>query len=312
MTSKTACGRRRALSAPILLLAVLAATGVFGGDHAHSAPLAPLAASPATDRMTVTVVGQGPDVILIPGLASSGAVWDATVKQLSATYRVHVVQVAGFAGAPVGGNADGAVVGPLVEAVDGYIKAKGLKSPAVIGHSLGGFTGLLLAQRHPESIGRLMIVDSLPFFSLLFSPAATPEMVRPQAVQMRDATVAMSPEAFAGQQAMGAPRFVKSAEGQKQVIAWGGASSPSVVGRAMYDLLVTDARGDLAKVKAPTTLLYAYDTAMGMPSTAADRLFVDAYAGLPGLKATRIDDARHFIMLDQPQAFAKAVADFLK
>jgi pimeloyl-ACP methyl ester carboxylesterase len=297
MTSKTACGRRRALSAPILLLAVLAATGVFGGDHAHAAALAPIAANPAADRMTVTVVGQGPDVILIPGLASSGAVWDATVKQLSATHRVHVVQVAGFAGAPVGGNADGAVVGPLVEAVDGYIKAKGLKSPAVIGHSLGGFTGLLLAQRHPESIGRLMIVDSLPFFSLLFSPAATPEMVRPQAVQMRDATAAMSPEAFAGQQAMGAPRFVKSAEGQKQVIAWGGASSPSVVGRAMYDLLVTDARGDLAKVKAPT---------------AADRLFVDAYAGLPGLKATRIDDARHFIMLDQPQAFAQAVADFLR
>ncbi|ACL95778.1 alpha/beta fold hydrolase [Caulobacter vibrioides] len=312
MTLKTSCSRRNRLGASAVLVAILAATGVFGGDHAHAAPLASIAASPAADRMTVTVVGQGPDVILIPGLASSSAVWDATVKQLSATHRVHVVQVAGFAGAPVAGNADGAVVGPLVEAVDGYIKAKGLKSPAVIGHSLGGFTGLLLAQRHPGSIGRLMIVDSLPFFSLLFSPAATPEMVRPQAVQMRDATVAMSPEAFAGQQAMGAPRFVKSAEGQKQVIAWGGASSPSVVGRAMYDLLVTDARGDLAKVKAPTTLLYAYDTAMGMPSTAADRLFVDAYAGLPGLKATRIDDARHFIMLDQPQAFAQAVADFLK
>lgn len=312
MTLKTSCSRRNRLGASAVLVAILAATGVFGGDHAHAAPLAPIAASPAADRMTVTVVGQGPDVILIPGLASSSAVWDATVKQLSATHRVHVVQVAGFAGAPVAGNADGAVVAPLVEAVDGYIKAKGLKSPAVIGHSLGGFTGLLLAQRHPESIGRLMIVDSLPFFSLLFSPAATPEMVRPQAVQMRDATVAMSAEAFAGQQAMGAPRFVKLAEGQKQVIAWGGASSPSVVGRAMYDLLVTDARGDLAKVKAPTTLLYAYDTAMGMPSTAADRLFVDAYAGLPGLKATRIDDARHFIMLDQPQAFAQAVADFLK
>lgn len=316
MTAKIPCPRRASLRSSALLVTILAATGVFGGDHAHAAPLAaplaPVAASPAADRMTVTVVGQGPDVILIPGLASSGAVWDATVKQLSATHRVHVVQVAGFAGAPVAGNAEGAVVGPLVEAVDGYIKAKGLKSPAVIGHSLGGFTGLLLAERHPESIGRLMIVDSLPFFSLLFSPAATPDMVRPQAAQMRDATAAMSAEAFASQQAMGAPRFVKSAEGQKQVIAWGGASSPSVVGRAMYDLLVTDARGDLAKVKAPTTLLYAYDAGTGMSAAAADRLFVDAYAGLPGLTARRIDDARHFIMLDQPQAFAQAVADFLK
>ena len=40
-------------------------------------------ADPISDRITVTVKGTGPDVILIPGLASSGAVWDATVAQIS-------------------------------------------------------------------------------------------------------------------------------------------------------------------------------------------------------------------------------------
>ena len=50
----------------------------------------------AQERFTATVTGQGPDVILIPGLASSGAVWDATVEQLSPTHRVHVLQVNGF------------------------------------------------------------------------------------------------------------------------------------------------------------------------------------------------------------------------
>ena len=34
----------------------------------------------AQERFTATVSGKGPDVILIPGLASSGAVWDDTVK----------------------------------------------------------------------------------------------------------------------------------------------------------------------------------------------------------------------------------------
>ncbi|HWU81302.1 MAG TPA: alpha/beta hydrolase, partial [Caulobacter sp.] len=58
-----------------IFIAVLAAIGVFGGHHAHAA-----------DRISVTVTGKGPDVVLIPGLASSGAVWDATVKQLSATH----------------------------------------------------------------------------------------------------------------------------------------------------------------------------------------------------------------------------------
>lgn len=285
----------------VILMAILAAIGVFGGDHAHAA-----------DRMTVAVTGKGSDVILIPGLASSGAVWDATVKQLSTTHRVHVVQVAGFAGAPVAGNAEGPVVEPLVEAVDAYIKAGHLTAPAVIGHSMGGFTGLLLARRHPEDVGRLMVVDSLPFFAALFSPAATVESVKPQAAGMRDAMIAMSPEAFASQQAMTVPRFSKSPEGQKRVLDWSTASSQSVVGRAMYDLLTTDARGDLAAIKAPTTLLYPYDPAMGAPSAMIDKTYADAYATLPGVTLKRIDDARHFIMLDQPKAFAEAVDAFLK
>ena len=284
-----------------VLVAILAAIGVFGGNHAHAA-----------DRMTVTVAGQGPDVVLIPGLASSGAVWDATVKQLSATHRVHVVQVAGFAGAPAAGNADGPVVEPLVEAVDAYIKVQHLKSPAVIGHSMGGFTGLLLASRHPEDVGRLMIVDSLPFFSVLFAPSATADAMKPQAAAMRDGMIAMSPEAFASQQAMSAPRFAKSPEGQKLMLDWSKASSQSVVGRAMYDLLTTDARGELTAVKAPTMLLYPYDPAVGAPAAAVDKIYADAYANLPGVTLKRIDDARHFIMLDQPKAFADAVDAFLK
>src|SRR3954453_1401602 len=35
-----------------------------------------------SDRITVTVRGTGPDVVLIPGLASSSAVWEATAAHL--------------------------------------------------------------------------------------------------------------------------------------------------------------------------------------------------------------------------------------
>jgi pimeloyl-ACP methyl ester carboxylesterase len=289
----------------IMLMAIMAACGVFGGNHAH-------AATQADGRITVTVTGKGPDVVLIPGLASSGAVWDETVKQLAPTHRVHVVQVAGFGGAPVAGNAEGPVVEPLVEAVDAYIKANRLKSPAVIGHSMGGFTGLMLARRHPEDVSRLMIVDSLPFFSVLFSPTATAESMKPQAAAMRDATIAMNDDAFANQQTMTAMGMVKSPEGQKLMKQWSVASSRPVVARAMYDLLTTDARAELPAIKTPTTLLYPYDAAMGAPTAMIDKTYADAYAALPGVTLKRIEDSRHFIMIDQPKAFADAVETFLK
>lgn len=287
------------------MIAILAAIGVLGGNHAHAAPA-------ASDRIAVTVSGQGPDVMLIPGLASSGAVWDDTVKQLQGRYRVHVVQVGGFAGAPVGGNAAGPVLEPLVEAVDAYIRSAGLKSPAVIGHSMGGLTGLMLARRHPEALSRLMIVDSLPFYAVLFSPAATVEAVKPRATAMRDSMAAMSTETFAAQQAMTMPRLVKSPEGLKAALDWSKTSSQSVVARAMYDVLTTDMRGELAAVTTPTTMLYPYDPVMGAPQAVIDQTYAGAYATLPKVRLERVDGAFHFIMLDQPAAFVAEVERFLK
>ena len=48
----------------------------------------------------VTVTGSGRPMVLIPGLACGGSVWDATVAHYKASYECHVVTLAGFAGQP--------------------------------------------------------------------------------------------------------------------------------------------------------------------------------------------------------------------
>jgi pimeloyl-ACP methyl ester carboxylesterase len=273
-----------------------------------------VAAAPAdkvSDRITVSVRGQGPDVVLIPGLACSNAVWDATAARFEKHYRLHLIQVAGFGGALPGANAQGPVIQPTVEAIDAYIKTNHLKAPKVIGHSLGGLMGLMLAVQHPEDVGRLMVVDALPFFAVLFG-AKDAAAATPQAAGMRDSILTETPEAYAQGERDFLHSLVKSPEGYQQATKWAVASDKSVVARAIYEDLTTDLRPQLHEIKIPVTILYAWDASSGFPQAATDDLYRDNYALLPNKTLVRVDDAYHFIMLDQPDRFAAQVETFLK
>jgi pimeloyl-ACP methyl ester carboxylesterase len=250
-------------------------------------------------------------VILIPGLGSSRDTYAAEVAHLSATHRLHLVQVAGFAGEPAGANAQGAIIAPFVEDLDQYIKAQHLDHPAVIGHSMGGLAGLMLAHAHPDDVGRLMVVVSLPFFSVLMDPNATAASVAPQAAAMRDRIAALDDATFTQMQAGGVARLVLTPANRPTVAAWTVASDRSVFARAMYEDMTTDVRGDLASIQTPITVLYAYDESMGAPQTALDGLYHNAYAAAPHVTLVRIDHSYHFIPLDQPAAFDTAVQSFL-
>jgi len=268
-------------------------------------------AAPASDRITVSVRGKGPDVVLIPGLTCSSAVWDATAKQLEGRYRLHLIQVAGFAGAPAGANASGAVIQPTVDAIDLYIKTNHLKSPKIVGHSLGGLMGMMLAIQHPDDVGKLMIVDALPFFGVILG-ASDVTNAAPQAATMRDMILGESQDAYADGEKDFLPNLVKSPDGLKLATAWAIASDKSVVARAMYEDTTTDLRPDLHKIKAPVTLLYPWDSQSGFPREATDKLYHDNFASLPGAKLVCIEDSFHFIMLDQPAKFAEQLDAFLK
>jgi pimeloyl-ACP methyl ester carboxylesterase len=266
-------------------------------------------AAAAPTRFTVEVRGQGPDVILIPGLASSRAVWEDTAKRLEGRYRLHIIQVNGFAGQPAGPNASGPVVAPLIEEIDAYIREQKLHFPAVIGHSMGGYSALALAAAHPEDVGRVMVVDALPFFSVLFNPAATPQMVEPQAAAFKAQMLGLSKEQFDAGQPRVMAGLAKTPAAQALAAQWAIASDRQVMAQATYDIMTSDLRPQLAGIQVPVTVVYARDDAMG-PGR-ADQLYTANYAALPRVKLVPIDGGFHFVMLDQPDAFAAAVEAFL-
>lgn len=249
-------------------------------------------------RMSVEVAGSGPDVVLTPGLASSRATWTATATRLRAHYRLHLVQLAGFAGEPARANAGGPLFDAVVADLDAYV-TKLPKPPIVIGHSLGGTLGLALAERHPTHLSKLMIVDSLPFYGVMMGgPTATAASLAPMANGMRAYPQALSDDQLRGMMTM----MVTAPADVDRVAGWSKASDPGVVANAMADDMLADLRPDLAKVTVPVTVLY---------KTPLESAITSGYAALGPKTLIAIPDSRHFIMYDQPAKFAAEVDAFL-
>ena len=265
----------------------------------------------ARDRISVVVEGSGPDVILIPGLASSRDIWRGLAARLQQSHRLHLVQVAGFAGAPAAHDPQGPVIGPTAEAVADYIEREHLQTPAIIGHSLGGEAALMLGARHPERVSRLMIVDALPFYSLLLDPSATSEKATPGAAAFRDTLLTATDAQMEAMQTASLARLAKTETARPSLLAASRRSDRQTVANATYELMTSDLRSELSHITVPVHVIYAYDTSYGIPAGNVDATFQSAYAATPHVSFQRIDGSYHFVMLDQPEQFERAVIHFL-
>lgn len=298
-----------------LLLLSAAGLAVGGGILFATTALAEPAAVTApvpfvSDRLSVEVVGQGADVILIPGYGCSREVWRAEAERLKATHRVHLVQLAGFAGEPWR-HGDGPFVQPVIDELARYIREQALSAPAIVGHSMGGMSALMLAQQQPALVGKVMTVDSLPFFSALFGPQVTVETARPFAEQAAAGMLASDEAGFRAAQVRGAVGYARDPLTRERMVEWSLAGDRRAMASAIRDVMLTDLRPGLAAMTVPVWAPYASDAEGGTPAAMADALWQREYAALPGVRLIRVDDSRHFIMSDQPARFAQIMDQFL-
>ncbi|ACI98407.1 alpha/beta fold hydrolase [Rhodospirillum centenum] len=277
-----------------------------------SALAPPAGAAFKSDRISVSVRGSGPDVVLIPGLSSSPEVWEGTVEAIPG-YRYHLIQVAGFAGAPVGANAEGPVVAPVAEEIARYITESGLDRPALIGHSLGGLWAMMVAARHPETASRVMVVDMLPYLGALYAPPGTPpEGVQAIAAQIREGLLKSSDADRKARIEATIATMVREEGMRARPVAHSLASDRAVSAQAMYELIVTDLRPELPAIQGPLTVLWVRAPNSPLTEEQLAGAYRALYATAPAVTLTRIPDAYHFIMFDQPGTFQREVRAFLK
>lgn len=271
---------------------------------AFAALLLPVAAHAEEPCPPFEVIGTGPDLVLVPGLGSHPETWSIVKQSLAKDYRLHLVHVAGFAGRPAKGDPMQVLANTEAEIIR-HLDCQKVARAAYAGHSMGGFLGLMLGAAHPDRISRVVVVDSLPFFPLIFNPGATLATTARIAEDARIGVLAQDRDSFAEGQRRSVLSLVKTPAWQGRVADWSIASDRASFASGIHALMTTDMRPRLGEVKVPVRVIAAANPYA--PRARVEPLYRTAYAGTPDMQLTIIDDSFHFIMFDQPEAFEAAL-----
>lgn len=265
-----------------------------------------------SQQLQADITGKGPKIILIPGLASSGDVWQETASFLSKNYECHVLTLPGF-GANAAMDLSEGFLFTMEKLLTDYIEEQ--SEPVIlIGHSLGGFLSLRLSKSIPDRIQKAIIVDSFPFYSAAFNPAATPENMKGMANQMKELMLAQSPEQFRAQQQASMPMMTINSEKLPIAVEWSVQSDRNTIAQALYELMITDFRKELEVVKTPILVLGAWASGKnyGLTLESVGKSFAEQYRLAENLQIEMAPTAHHFIMWDNPEWFMEKVSAFLQ
>ncbi len=259
------------------------------------------------------VKGAGKPIILIPGLSSSGDVWQQTVDLLQENFACHVLTLAGFAGQPPVDLTNGYL--PVMKsAIETYIKNELTARPVLIGHSLGGFLAMEIAATAPELAVKVVVVDAYPFMAAAYNPAATVAAVRPQALMMKELLLNEPDSAFASQQTATLPTMITPKDKISLASQWSLASDRPTIAEAMFELMTTDLRNNIGNIRVPLLVLGSWygGKDYGITKEMVTTSYINQFTKTKNCKIKIAATAKHFIMWDDFEWFYNEVDTFIR
>jgi pimeloyl-ACP methyl ester carboxylesterase len=254
--------------------------------------------------------GEGKPIVFVHGYLVDGRLWDGVVDNLSDRYRciapdwpIGAQQIAMKPDADLSPYGMAAIIAGFLEALD-------LEDVTIVGNDSGGAMSQVLATRHPERIGRLVLTncdthENFPpgIFKTMPPIAALPGGMAVLAAPFRIPALARA--AF--------KPFTKKPIPPELIASW--------MEPALHDPGV---KRDTKKVTVGMNKRYTLEAAEKLRGSdlpilltwaPGDRLFPLKYAQrlaaeVPNARIVEIPDSATFVPLDQPQRLAEEIAGF--
>jgi 3-oxoadipate enol-lactonase len=250
--------------------------------------------------ITINYQVEGPEgapwVIFSNSLATNLSLWDEQAAALSKNFRVLRYDQRGHGGteATEGRYNFDLLVADLV----GLMDALSIKQAHVVGISMGGMTALALASKHPDRVDRLAACDCGP----ASNEASTKQWEERIAIAQKDGIEPLvditAKRWFPPDYPENDPAFQKARQMIRATPVKGFIGCAGAL--ANFDL-----KPGLPSIKAPTLCIVGSKDAT-VPGMKAIN------AAIPGSKLVEIEGAGHLSNLEQPQAFTRALQQFLQ
>jgi 2-succinyl-6-hydroxy-2,4-cyclohexadiene-1-carboxylate synthase len=106
------------------------------------------------------ITGQGNAIVCIHGYTGSSQDWGNQIPVLSPKYTVVALDLRGHGKSAAPSGKEDYSIKIFAEDVFGLLKILNIKRCCLIGHSLGGFTALEFAIKHPDMLSALVLVST--------------------------------------------------------------------------------------------------------------------------------------------------------
>jgi len=256
----------------------------------------------AAQPFQVTVSGKGDQsIILIPGFASSGDVWDSTKPALEKKFTCYTLTMAGFAGVPAQPEAS---FQNWVKGIADYIQQNKITKPIVIGHSMGGGMAMALAANYPNLVSKIIVVDALPCLAALQNPSFKSNPQNDCSAMVAKFTF-MPDDQFYQMQKQSIPQLVADTSKHELVVGWSVKSDRATCAQMYCDFSNTDLRETIGNIQCPSLILLESYFVNFKPGIS------DQYKNLKTANLQYANKGLHFIMYDDKEWFDGQVNNFI-
>lgn len=236
--------------------------------------------------------GRGAPIVLLHGLGSSSEDWLPTARRLARHYRVVLVDLPGHGESEM---PEPFSLERAVAALDRALAGIPGGPPILVAHSLGGLVAAAEAIDHPERVRGLVLVET----------ALRPQLPQDQRAEWLE-RLDRDYDGVVHDAYLGFGRDPKQGEMLYQRMA---ALDPRMVKRWIRLAWTADLTEQLTHVEVPVLAVLAERSwATNEPWEAVAEAL--GYSGMPRLRATRITDCGHFVMLDHPAELASLIEGF--